>query len=106
MPIGDLNKRIELQSITYTDSAMSKDAVKTYSTEATVWAAIWPMSAKEQIQSMQNTMEISHRIRIRYRSDILPSWRIKFGSRYFNIISIVNPNERNEWQDIIAKEIV
>jgi len=71
---------------------------------ATVWAAVWPISANEQIKSMQETMTITSRIRIRYRSVLRPSWRLKFGNRYFNIVSIVNVNEANEWLDLMVKE--
>ena len=73
---------------------------------ATIWAAIWPVSASEQVQSMQSTMTISHRIRIRYRSILRASWRIKFGLRYFNIVSIINQNEKNELLDLMCKESV
>lgn len=72
--------------------------------EATVWAAIWPISASEQVQAMQTVMTISHRIRIRYRANIRPSWHIKYGTRYFNVVSIINPNEENEMLDLMVKE--
>ena len=70
-----------------------------------IWAGIWPTSAKETVQSMQPDMVISHRIRIRYRSVLRPDWRLKFGNRWFNIVSIINPNERGEWLDLMCKEV-
>lgn len=103
--IGNLNKRITLQYVTQTADGMGGFS-ETWADDAEVWAAIWPKSASEQIQSMQAVMTISHRIRIRYRSTLKPSWRINFGTRYFNIIEIINPNERGEWSDIMCKEIV
>ena len=105
MPIGDLNKRIILQYETKTSDGMGGFSTLWIDT-ATVWAAIWPTSAAELIQSMQTDMVISHRIRIRFRSVLRPSWRIKFGTRYFNIVSIINPNEKNEYLDIMAREAV
>ena len=72
--------------------------------EVTVWGAIWPISANEQIQATQQVMTISHRIRIRYVDDIKASWRIKFGTKYYNIVSIINPNLSNKYLDILAKE--
>ena len=110
MNIGKLNKRITIQSKTSTDDEMG-GFVDTWADLQIVWAAIWPVSAAELIRSMQATMEVTHRIRIRYpRFELKPSYRIKFkdtvqGDRYFNIVSIVNPNERQEWLDIIAKEV-
>ena len=103
MQIGSLNKRLELQSATQTSDNMG-GFTEVWATVATVWGAVWPVSASEQVQAMQTTMTISHRLRIRHRSDLLPSWRIKFGSRYFNVVSLINPNEKGQWLDILCKE--
>ena len=103
MEAGTLNKRIEIQAPTRTSDGMGS-FTETWGEIATVWAAIWPLSATETIQSMQTDMVISHRIRIRYRSVLRPSWRLRFGLRYFNIVSIINPNMKNEYLDILAKE--
>lgn len=100
---GELNKRITLRQQTKASDGMGGTAV-TWADVATVWAAIWPVSASEQTQAQSTTMVISHRIRIRYRSVLKASWRIKFGNRYFNIVSVVNPNEANEFLDLMCKE--
>jgi len=108
--IGKLNKRVTIQTPTQTADGMGGFSV-VWTDLATIFAGIWPVSAAEMVRSMQATMEITHRIRIRYqRYEIKPSYRIKFtdtvkGARYFNITSIVNPDERQEWLDILAKEI-
>jgi len=67
-------------------------------------AAIWPFKATETVQAMQLEEKITHRIRIRYRSGITAKNRIKFGSRIFNIISLINVDERNISLDILATE--
>ena len=103
MQSGDLNKRIEIQAATRVSDDMGGFG-EVFSTIATVWAAIWPTSAKELTQSMQTDMVITRRIRIQYRSTFRPSWRLKFGNRYFNIVSILNPNEKNEYLDLICRE--
>jgi SPP1 family predicted phage head-tail adaptor len=73
-------------------------------TAATIWAAIWPVSANEVVAANATSMVISHRIRIRYRSVLKSSWRLKFGNRYFAIVSIINPNEAGEFLDLLVKE--
>lgn len=103
MSIGDLNKRITIQYATKASDGMGGFTL-TWTNGDIIWAAIWPISANETVQSMQTDMIITHRIRIRYRSVFKPSWRLKFGNRYFNIISILNPNERNEWLDLMCEE--
>jgi len=71
-----------------------------------VYGALWPISATEIIKSDKPTMEVSHRVRIRYRKVMKPSWRISYANRYFNIVSIINPEEANEYFDILVKEAV
>jgi len=106
MMIGELNKRILLQYTTSVVDAMGgSDDI--WNDKATVWAAIWPVSAAEQVRAGQTFGTVTHKIRIRYRSDIRNSWRIKFGERYFTILGPpINPNEKNEWLDLITKEVI
>lgn len=105
MQIGTLNKRITLQYPTRVPDTMG-GATVTWSDSGTVFAAIWPISANEQVQAMQEKMTITHRIRIWYRSSIRPSWRIKYGLKYYNIVSIINPDMANKYLDILCKEAV
>jgi len=104
MPIGDLNKLISIIGTTRISDDMGGFIETDTTIASNIWAAIWPISASEQVQAMSTTMTISHRIRIRYRSVLKSFWRIKFGTRYFSIVSIVNPSERNEWLDLMCKE--
>lgn len=103
MIIGDLKKRVTLQSPTRTADGMSGFTVS-WKDEGSVWAAIWPLSASEQVQGMQSAMTISGRVRIWYRADLKASWRLKYKNRYFNIVSIVNPNEAGVYLDLLVKE--
>jgi SPP1 family predicted phage head-tail adaptor len=103
MNLGSLNKRILFQSIVKTTDGMG-GFTYTWKDEVTCWAAIWPLSASEAVRDMQIMMLITHKIRIRFRSEMYPSWRIKFGDRYFSIVSIVNPNEAGKTLDLLCKE--
>ena len=103
--VGDLNKRIELQSPTSVSDGMGGETL-TWSTAVTVWGSIMPVSANEVIKAGAPTMTVSHRVKIRYYSDLGADWRMKFGDRYFSIVSIINPNEKNEVLDVLCKEVV
>ncbi len=103
MRSGDLKKRITLQYQTKVPDGQG-GFTTIWVDACSIFAAIWPISANEQVQAMQTVMTITHRIRIRYRSVLKPSWRVKFGTRYFNIVSIINPNEENEMLDLMVKE--
>jgi SPP1 family predicted phage head-tail adaptor len=103
MDSGQLNKRVTLQYQTKVSDGMG-GFVTSFVDACTVWAALWPTSANEITAANATVMVVSHRIRIRYRSVLKASWRIKYGNRYFNIVSIINQNETNEFLDIMAKE--
>ena len=100
---SELDKRVTLQHQTRTPDGMGGFTV-TWTDAATVWAAIWPVSASETIQAAQATMTVTHRIRIRFRSVLKASWRIAWAGRYFNIVSIIDPNMAHRWLDIMVKE--
>ena len=105
MRIGDLNKTLELQEPVQTADGMGGMSTE-WKTRAIVWGAVWPVSAKEQIQAAQNILSITHKIRVYYYQTLKSSWRIKLEDRYFNIISIINPSERNEVFDLMCKEAI
>ena len=103
MRIGSLKKRITLQSMTRTDDGMGgyNEVPKN---EMTVWAAIWSTFSSEALRSGQFNLEITHRLRIRYRPGIKASWRIKNEEKYYSIVSIVDPNMDHRQLDLLCKE--
>jgi SPP1 family predicted phage head-tail adaptor len=101
--IGDLKHRIALQYQSRTADGMG-GATVAWTDSATVWAAIWPVSAAETIQADKGTMTITHRIRIRYRAGVAAGWRVSWESRYFNIVSIIDPNMAHRWLDLMCRE--
>jgi len=105
MRIGPLNKRVELQATTSTSDNMG-GSTDVWSTRATVWAAIWPTSASEQKKAAAPTMVATHQIRIRYYPGLSAAWRVKFGARYFSIVSVVNHEERGVQMDLLCKEVM
>jgi SPP1 family predicted phage head-tail adaptor len=104
MRSGTLNRLIDIEDLTVTTDGMGS-SVESWSTyKSNVWAAIWPVSAKERIQAGKQELEITHRIRIRYISGITADMRIKYGTAYFNIISIINVGTEDRMIDILATE--
>ncbi|MCK9569544.1 phage head closure protein [Candidatus Pacearchaeota archaeon] len=93
MNIGKLRHRITLQSPTATLNAIH-ETVDTWTDVDTVWAAIEPNTGTWYYAAKQANSNVKGRVRIRYRSDIEATWRIKFGDRILNIISILTPDER------------
>lgn len=105
MRSGDLRHTIELQSYTSTPDGMGGETAS-WSTEATVRAAIWPVSVNEQLRAAAPTAVGTHKIRIRYYSGLSAAWRVKFGTRYFSIVSVVDANEKHEQIDLLCREVL
>ena len=95
---GRMNKRVEIESRVHGDDA------DTWRYLASVWAEIKPMNGDERFAKGETESDITHRITMRDHLDITPSNRIKYGSRYFEIRSVVNVGESGEYLEIDAKE--
>lgn len=104
MTIGELNKRVDIQAQTKVSDGMGGWTVSYTTIASSVAAAIWPVSANDQIQANATAMVITTKIRIRYRSVIKSAWRIKYGNRYYSIISIIDQNEKHEFLDLLCRE--
>lgn len=101
---GDLNKRITIQAPTKVSDGMGGFTNSYTAVASSIPAAIWPVSANDIIQANSTTMLVTHRIRIRYRSVLKTSWRVKFGTNYYTIVSILNPNMARKHLDLLCKE--
>ena len=91
------NRRVSLQSAT-TISSLTGEPEKTWSTYATVWAAIRTLSGRERNAAQQVQATQTHEVTIRYSSevaDVTPKDRILYGSRIFDIQDVRNIDETN-----------
>jgi len=105
MNIGSMNKRISLEVETKTSDGMGGSLVVWKEMASDIACSIWPVTASEQIQSSASTMIVSHRIRMRYRSDIKANWRLKYHNSYFNIVSIIDRNMDHRMLELLVKEV-
>ena len=101
---GELNKRITWQYLAMVSDSMG-GFTGTWTVVCETWAKIMPVSTKEQRLSDKQTVTVSHIVRIRYRNPFMSSWRGYYKGRYFSIVGISNVGERNEWLDIMCKEV-
>lgn len=85
---GRLRHRVEIQQQVTTINS-SGETVLEWKTLDTVWAAIEPLSAKEFLAAQQIGSQISTRITIRYRTDIIASMRILQGATVYNIEGVL-----------------
>ena len=92
MKAGQLKHRIVIEQQTQTKNAID-EIILTWSTFCTVWAAIEPATGQTYYAANQLESKVDGRVRIRYRDDLDPTMRIKFGDRILNIVSIIKPQE-------------
>lgn len=97
--------RVHLQSKSATRNSYGEETLS-WVTEASVWCSIEPLTGREYFQAQQVQSQVTHKIMLRYYKGLRPDWRILFGTRTFNIVSVINVEERNIEMVLMATEFV
>jgi len=105
MRIGKLNREITIQYMTVTRDSVGGLST-TWNDEDQVWASIEPLSmgAREYYAAQQIQEKVTHRIIIRHRWGLTSKKRISYGTRMFEIISVVDIEEKHKWLLLICRE--
>ena len=108
MRAGLLRKRIVLQQRDVTVDSYGGQ-VNTWADVATVYAEIMPLSGRELFSAQAVQSEVSHRITVRYRSELanpktVAGMRAVYSGRVFNISASINEDERNRQITLMASE--
>ena len=101
---GELRQQIQIQANTPTNDAYNQRQ-DSWSTLVTRWAKIESATGSGYIQSDEVRNLATHRITIRYYADVTPRCRVLFGSRIFNIVAVLNTDERKIETIILATEV-
>lgn len=106
MKIGKLRQRITIQEYVATRDSFGAE-VPAWTDVATVWASVTPVSGKEYFASAQVNAEVTTKITMRYLAGITPKMRVVFEeARTFEVISVLNFEERNIELNLMCKESV
>jgi len=101
---GTMDHLAVVQTPTESANAIG-EPILTWSTFATRWVAILPLSGNEQITALANEGNVTHRIRMRYTAGIKPKMRLVSEGRTFEIMSVVERGRREE-HELMASEVV
>lgn len=102
---GLLRHRIEIQVSVDTQDSFGTPIPAWEALYANVAALVEPLSGNELFEARQLHAEVTHRIIMRGRFDgITPKHRVLFGSRVFDILSVLNLEERNLIVELMVKE--
>lgn len=101
---GDLNERITIQRRGVTRDAIGAQ-IEAWQVRMQVWAMVAPMSAGEQYRRQQIQAKADWKVTIRYNGDVIPSDRISWRGRTFEIKGILNPDMRRRFLELSCEEL-
>lgn len=99
----NFKQSIEFQVPSFVDNDTG-GAVETWTTFLTAFASVSPKSTRERFFADRVEPLTSHTVRMRYAEGLTTSMRILFGTRIFEIKSIIDVEEENEFLEIMADE--
>jgi SPP1 family predicted phage head-tail adaptor len=92
---GKLRYRITLQEYIEASDQYKTPIDQGWQNVATVWASVEPIQGREYIQLQNTQSELTTKIRIRYRPDVTPAMRVQYGTRVFDVQSVIDFEERH-----------
>lgn len=100
---GELNRRLTLEAPVETPDGAG-GVTRSYASVATLWAAVIPVSAREESTAAQRGVTVTHRIAVRFSADITPRHRFRDGTRLFRIVTLRDRDGRKRFLQIEAEE--
>jgi SPP1 family predicted phage head-tail adaptor len=98
MDAGLLDRRITIERATETTDAVG-GVTREWGPLATVWAQVLPISDGERWRAEEVAAHVTHRFRIRWGAGVLPTDRIVYEGRIFDL-SGVKEIGRREGQEL------
>ncbi len=86
--MGALRHRIRIESSTIEQSDSGAED-RTWAELATVWADVRPLSGREYLEGRRLETMVDTKIRIRFRSDIMPGHRVIWDGKTLDIVSVI-----------------
>jgi len=98
--IGDLRERLGFQESVKTDDGYHGSVIK-WNDVCTVWASVEPISSREYFAAHQIKVDITHRVKIRSRSEIDEKMRTIWGETILLVETIIDDGV---WMEILCRE--
>ena len=111
MRAGALRHLIDIEPNTIAVDA-NGDRTETWTSVHQCWASIETGNGRELFAARQVVADLTHTIRLRFVIGLTPAMRVKYvdqktqAVRYFDIKSILNPDERDEMLTMQAVEVL
>ena len=92
---GKLRERVTVQIASGATNTIG-ETVLTWANSTAVWASVEGVSAREFLQSGQNQVDMSHRVRMRYLPGLTQNMRLAWRGRTLEIVSLLEHGNRSE----------
>lgn len=105
---GRMRHLVDFQKDTATTQGTRGHSTPTWVTQQRAYCDIMPLTGNELVVQRQVRPTVTHKITTRWASSFtpLPTWRVKYGDRVFHIDGLINVDERNEFWEITATELI
>jgi len=108
---GRLNRRLILERPNNSAGAAGA-VVEGWTTVDTVWGELRATGGREAYTSGKMSDEVTHRARIRFRTDVKNDWRVRLQDtatsppveRKFRVVAVMNPDDGREQLHLMLKE--
>lgn len=93
---GKLRQRIQILKSTGTQDSTGGTSLADYTTLATVWASVEPLSGSETLAADAQTSVGRFQIQMRYMDGITSALQVLFQGRKFQVENVSNPDGRQK----------
>lgn len=104
MDSSRLNRRVAIQYPFTTQDAYGQPVVG-FTTLATVWAAILPLTGARLFAAKQAQSEITLQITIRYLATVEENMQIVYGAHTYIILYLIDPEMQHVSLELMCKEL-
>lgn len=101
--IGKLNKRVTFMGYTDTSNELGQNEKKMKDIK-NVWATFAPVRGTERYEAQKIQEEVTHKLYCRYLPDITSDLYIRYQSKVYEIISVLDIDMEHKILEIYCKE--
>lgn len=102
--IGKMRERITVLAASGVTNSLG-EAVLTYNTTSAVWASVEGVAASEALEAGQQSVNITHRVRLRYLEGLTQQMRLSWRNRTLEIVSLLEYGNRTEHVAICEEKV-
>lgn len=101
--IGKMRHRVTIQQQSQAQDSHGQET-EVWADVETVWASVRPVSGREFFAASGERSDITHEILLRYEPTLTPRHRIVYDGRIFDVVAVLNSDERDRFLDVKAIE--